>query len=110
MSGFLSVDLDNVPSLDPNGSSETNLMKLVLLSAIRLDLLLREEGINYDETFAPAARLEAIRLFLAYAAHVNFKRSMEKLYRGSSKSNEVFKVKTAEPLGELTEALRMQPL
>ena len=31
------------------------------------------EGINYDETFAPVARLEAIRMFLAFAAHSNFK-------------------------------------
>ncbi|KAJ9547456.1 LOW QUALITY PROTEIN: hypothetical protein OSB04_019999 [Centaurea solstitialis] len=33
----------------------------------------KEEGIDYDETFAPVARLEAIRLFLAFAAHMNFK-------------------------------------
>ncbi|KAJ9544220.1 hypothetical protein OSB04_023927 [Centaurea solstitialis] len=32
----------------------------------------QEEGIDYDETFAPVARLEAIRLFLGYAAHMNF--------------------------------------
>ena len=31
------------------------------------------EGIDYDETFAPVARLEAIRMFLAFAAHSNFK-------------------------------------
>nr|GFB47307.1 copia protein [Tanacetum cinerariifolium] len=30
------------------------------------------EGIDYDETFAPVARIEAIRLFLAYAAHEDF--------------------------------------
>ncbi|KAJ9567157.1 LOW QUALITY PROTEIN: hypothetical protein OSB04_003123 [Centaurea solstitialis] len=29
-------------------------------------------GIDYDETFAPVARIEAIRIFLAYAAHKNF--------------------------------------
>ncbi|KAI3702503.1 hypothetical protein L6452_28241 [Arctium lappa] len=32
----------------------------------------QEEGIDYDETYAPVARLEAIRMFLAYAAHKNF--------------------------------------
>nr|GFA52483.1 retrovirus-related Pol polyprotein from transposon TNT 1-94 [Tanacetum cinerariifolium] len=30
------------------------------------------EGINYDETFAPVARIEAIHLFLAYVAHKDF--------------------------------------
>nr|GEX47263.1 integrase, catalytic region, zinc finger, CCHC-type, peptidase aspartic, catalytic [Tanacetum cinerariifolium] len=29
----------------------------------------QEEGINFEESFAPVARLEAIRIFLAYAAH-----------------------------------------
>ncbi|KAJ9540465.1 hypothetical protein OSB04_026971 [Centaurea solstitialis] len=32
----------------------------------------QQEGIDYDETFAPIARIEAIRIFLAYAAHKNF--------------------------------------
>jgi hypothetical protein len=31
------------------------------------------EGLDFDETFAPIARLEAIRIFLAYACHKNFK-------------------------------------
>ncbi|GKC44518.1 retrovirus-related pol polyprotein from transposon TNT 1-94, partial [Tanacetum coccineum] len=31
----------------------------------------QEEGINFEESFAPLARLEAIRIFLAYAAHMN---------------------------------------
>nr|GEW05570.1 retrovirus-related Pol polyprotein from transposon TNT 1-94 [Tanacetum cinerariifolium] len=31
----------------------------------------QEEGINFQESFAPIARLEAIRIFLAYAAHKN---------------------------------------
>ncbi|KAL8103217.1 hypothetical protein AgCh_027672 [Apium graveolens] len=33
----------------------------------------QQEGIDYDETFAPVARLQAIRIFLAYAAHKKFK-------------------------------------
>ncbi|GJV52316.1 retrovirus-related pol polyprotein from transposon TNT 1-94 [Tanacetum coccineum] len=32
----------------------------------------QQEGINYEETFAPVARLEAIRIFLAYAAYMDF--------------------------------------
>ncbi|KAJ9557063.1 hypothetical protein OSB04_011677 [Centaurea solstitialis] len=31
----------------------------------------QQEGIDYDETYAPVARIEAIRIFLAYAAHKN---------------------------------------
>ncbi|GKB16743.1 retrovirus-related pol polyprotein from transposon TNT 1-94, partial [Tanacetum coccineum] len=32
----------------------------------------QEEGIDYDEVFAPVARMEAIRLFLAYASFKDF--------------------------------------
>nr|GEW95654.1 hypothetical protein [Tanacetum cinerariifolium] len=32
----------------------------------------QEEGINYDEVFAPVARIEAIRLFLTYASFKDF--------------------------------------
>ncbi|GJV99287.1 retrovirus-related pol polyprotein from transposon TNT 1-94 [Tanacetum coccineum] len=32
----------------------------------------QKEGINFDESFAPVARLEAVRLFIAYAAHKSF--------------------------------------
>ncbi|GJW02406.1 putative ribonuclease H-like domain-containing protein [Tanacetum coccineum] len=31
----------------------------------------QEEGINFEESFALVARLDAIRIFLAYAAHMN---------------------------------------
>ncbi|GJX87915.1 integrase, catalytic region, zinc finger, CCHC-type containing protein [Tanacetum coccineum] len=32
----------------------------------------QEEGIDFEESFAPVARLEAGRIFVAYAAHKNF--------------------------------------
>ncbi|GJU10493.1 retrovirus-related pol polyprotein from transposon TNT 1-94 [Tanacetum coccineum] len=32
----------------------------------------QKEGINFEESFAPVARLEAVRLFVAYAAHKSF--------------------------------------
>ncbi|GJR79848.1 retrotransposon protein, putative, ty1-copia subclass [Tanacetum coccineum] len=31
----------------------------------------QEKGIDFEETFAPVARLEAIRIFLAFVAHIN---------------------------------------
>nr|GEX87664.1 copia protein [Tanacetum cinerariifolium] len=32
----------------------------------------QEDGIDFEESFAPVARMEAIRIFLAYAAHKGF--------------------------------------
>ena len=32
----------------------------------------QQEGIDFEETFAPVARLESIRMLLAYASNKNF--------------------------------------
>ncbi|GJX03879.1 retrovirus-related pol polyprotein from transposon TNT 1-94 [Tanacetum coccineum] len=32
----------------------------------------QEEGVNFEESFAPVARLEAVRIFVAHAAHKSF--------------------------------------
>ncbi|GJT51299.1 gag-pol polyprotein [Tanacetum coccineum] len=32
----------------------------------------QKEGINFEESFAPVAQLEAVRLFITYAAHKSF--------------------------------------
>ncbi|KAJ9545061.1 hypothetical protein OSB04_024768 [Centaurea solstitialis] len=53
--------------LAPNGVVVRNKARLVAQGYCQ------EEGIDYEETFAPVARLEAIRIFLAYAAHRGFK-------------------------------------
>ncbi|GJY24824.1 putative ribonuclease H-like domain-containing protein [Tanacetum coccineum] len=42
------------------------------IEAMQNELLHQEEGINYDEVFASVARIEAIRLFLAYASFKDF--------------------------------------
>ncbi|GJT49307.1 retrovirus-related pol polyprotein from transposon TNT 1-94 [Tanacetum coccineum] len=53
-------------------------MQEELLQFKRLDTRLvvrgypQEKGIDFKESFAPVARLEAIRIFLAYAAHKSF--------------------------------------
>nr|GEZ28179.1 hypothetical protein [Tanacetum cinerariifolium] len=39
----------------------------------------QEEGIDFEESFAPVARMEAIRIFLAYAAHKGFTVQVYKL-------------------------------
>ena len=33
----------------------------------------QEEGIDYEETFAPVARIEAIRILIAFAVHMEIK-------------------------------------
>ncbi|WP_374695566.1 reverse transcriptase domain-containing protein [Areca yellow leaf disease phytoplasma] len=53
--------------LDENGIVIRNKARLVAKGYNQ------EEGIDFDETFAPVARLEAIRLLLAFACFMNFK-------------------------------------
>jgi hypothetical protein len=55
------------------------------------------EGLDFGETFAPVARLEAIQIFLAYACHKRFK-----LYQ--------MDVKTSFLNGDLSEEVYMEKL
>jgi len=55
--------------MDENGNIVRNKARLVAKGYNQ------EEGIDFDETYAPVARLEAVRLFLAYACICNFKLS-----------------------------------
>ena len=52
--------------MDENGIIVRNKVRLVAQG------FNQEEGINYEETFAPLARLEAIRMLLAFACFKDF--------------------------------------
>ncbi|GKD80064.1 retrovirus-related pol polyprotein from transposon TNT 1-94, partial [Tanacetum coccineum] len=52
---------------DEHGTTTKNKARLVAQGYSQ------EEGIDYYETFAPVARMEAIRIFLAFATYMNFK-------------------------------------
>jgi hypothetical protein len=53
--------------MDENGIVSRNKVRLVAQGYNQ------QEGIDYDETFSPVARLESIRILLAYACAHNFK-------------------------------------
>ncbi|GJX68066.1 retrovirus-related pol polyprotein from transposon TNT 1-94 [Tanacetum coccineum] len=53
--------------LDENGIVSRNKARLVAKGYNK------QEGIDYDETYAPVARLESIRILLAYACALDFK-------------------------------------
>ncbi|GJR06327.1 retrovirus-related pol polyprotein from transposon TNT 1-94 [Tanacetum coccineum] len=61
----------NIKWIFKNKKDESN---LVIQNKARLVVVgyFQQEGIDYDETFAPVARIEAIRLFLAYVAQKDF--------------------------------------
>ena len=52
---------------DEHGTVIRNKLRLVAQGYTQV------EGIDLDETFAPVARLESIRILLARASHLNFK-------------------------------------
>ena len=52
---------------DEHGTVIKNKSRLVTQSYTQV------EGVDFNETFAPVARLESIRILLAIASHLNFK-------------------------------------
>ena len=52
--------------LDEHGTITRNKARLIVQGYNQ------EEGIDYDETFAPVLRLQAIKLLIAFASHMEF--------------------------------------
>ncbi|GKD29882.1 putative ribonuclease H-like domain-containing protein [Tanacetum coccineum] len=74
--GYLWICLLERGILEQNGSLETKKdgRGIVIRNKARLVAQghRQEEGIDYEEVFTPVARIEAIRLFLAYASFMGF--------------------------------------
>ncbi|GJW69992.1 putative ribonuclease H-like domain-containing protein [Tanacetum coccineum] len=79
ISPFLCTDSSEAPDSSDGPPSQDPYVATVARWRSRQDWLprvntlkIKEEGIDYDEVFAPVARIEAIRLFLAYASFKDF--------------------------------------
>nr|GEX79660.1 Gag-Pol polyprotein [Tanacetum cinerariifolium] len=80
--GWFSLGADNCPSMLEKDMYDSwkSRMELYILNRPLGRMILesveqgyhREEGIDFEESFAPMARLKAVRMFSAYAAHKNF--------------------------------------
>ncbi|GKD11845.1 retrovirus-related pol polyprotein from transposon TNT 1-94 [Tanacetum coccineum] len=79
--------------LDENGVVSRNKARLVAQGYNQ------QEGIDYDETYAPVARLESIRILLAYACALDFKLFQMDIKSAFLNSFINEKVYVAQPLG-----------
>ncbi|GKB14872.1 retrovirus-related pol polyprotein from transposon TNT 1-94 [Tanacetum coccineum] len=71
---LLETVVDNVPNTMLDGKMFHDEENTVIRNKTRLGVrgYHQEEGIDFEESFAPVARMEAIRIFLAYVAHKSF--------------------------------------
>nr|GEV60285.1 retrovirus-related Pol polyprotein from transposon TNT 1-94 [Tanacetum cinerariifolium] len=61
----------------------------------------QEEGIDFEESFAPVARLEAIRIFITYAAHMNmvvYQMDVKTAFLNGNLREEKYNFKSCDPL------------
>nr|GEU33214.1 retrovirus-related Pol polyprotein from transposon TNT 1-94 [Tanacetum cinerariifolium] len=97
---FSSDDEDDGAIADMN-NLDTTIQGIVIRNKARLVAqgYTQEEGINYDEVFAPVGRIEAIRIFLAYASFKDFvlyKMDVKRVFLYRKIEEEVY---VCQPLG-----------
>ncbi|GJR53176.1 retrovirus-related pol polyprotein from transposon TNT 1-94 [Tanacetum coccineum] len=68
---FIAMDLLTISILDKSLPSQKVYM-VFKQAQERAKGYAQKEGIDFEESFAPVARLEAVRLFIVYAAHKSF--------------------------------------
>nr|GEU72462.1 copia protein [Tanacetum cinerariifolium] len=84
--------------LDENGVVSRNKARLVAQGYNQQD------GIDYDETYAPAARLESIRILLAYACALDFKlfqMDVKSAFLNGFINEEKFRLEDSKPMKTL---------
>ncbi|GJS72718.1 retrovirus-related pol polyprotein from transposon TNT 1-94 [Tanacetum coccineum] len=69
-SSTAALEPSNVQNFNQNKCDAKNIMVLKKTRLVAKGYK-QEEGIDFEESFAPVARLEAVRMFIAYAAHKN---------------------------------------
>nr|GEZ35358.1 copia protein [Tanacetum cinerariifolium] len=72
----------------------------------------QEEGIDYNEVFAPVARVEAIRLFLAFASYMGFmvyQMDVKSAFLNGEIQEEVYSQFEMSSMGQLTFFLASRP-
>nr|GEW24560.1 integrase, catalytic region, zinc finger, CCHC-type, peptidase aspartic, catalytic [Tanacetum cinerariifolium] len=67
-----SSDSINIVAVKRIWKNKTDVENTVIRNKSRLVSKDQEEGIDFEESFAPVARLEAVRIFMAYEVHKNF--------------------------------------
>nr|GFA41029.1 copia protein [Tanacetum cinerariifolium] len=74
LDGNVFYDAPQTPMFEEILKNKTDAKNIVIRTKSRLVAkgYGQEEGIDLEESFAPVIRLEAIRIFVAYAAHKNF--------------------------------------
>nr|GEY55277.1 retrovirus-related Pol polyprotein from transposon TNT 1-94 [Tanacetum cinerariifolium] len=68
------ITSQDVEELNPNAMNKHDEEQTVIRNKSRLAVrgYRQKEGLDFEESFAPVARMEAIRIFLAYAVHKSF--------------------------------------